>query len=134
MTRLDPPQSLAEHRRELAGLPRPPAAGRLAEEAAADRALARRIHAVQPGIPLEAAYIVLQALRLLHETSPDGVTAAAVVDRLVAAHQTTIGQLRAAEARLCRLEADRCEAVGTPADEGRADRGYWNTLYAGEGE
>jgi hypothetical protein len=67
MTRPTPPQSLAEHRRELAGLPRPPATGRLAEEAAVDRALARRIHAVQPAVAVEQAYIVLQALRLLRD-------------------------------------------------------------------
>ncbi|MDQ0809872.1 hypothetical protein QFZ63_001586 [Streptomyces sp. B3I7] len=94
MTRPDPPQSLAEHRRELAGRPRPPAAGREAEEAAADRALARRIHAVQPAVPVEQAYTVLQALRLLHD--PD--------------------------------------RAGTPGDEARADRAYWDAKYAGEGQ
>ncbi|MFF7147526.1 hypothetical protein ACFZAO_05565 [Streptomyces griseoaurantiacus] len=135
MTRPTPPQSLAEHRRELTGRPRPPAAGRQAEEAAADRALARRIHAAQPGIGLEAAYTVLQALRALHEIAPDGITSAAVVDRLVAAHQATIGELRATEARLRLLEADRSELAGSTAgDEARADRAYWDTLYAGEGE
>lgn len=70
MTRPTPPQSLAEHRRALAGRPRPPAAGRQAEEAAADRALARRIHAARPGIGLEAAYTVLQALREVQAGDP----------------------------------------------------------------
>jgi hypothetical protein len=135
MTRPTPPQSLAEHRRALTGRPRPPAAGQQAEEAAQDRALARRIHVVQPAIGLETAYTVLQALRALHEVAPDGITAAAVVDRLVAAHQATIGELRATEARLRRLEADRSELAGsTSGDEGRADRAYWETRYAGEGE
>lgn len=130
MTRPTPPQSLAEHRRELTGRPRPPAAGRHAEEAAADRALARRIHAAQPSIGLEAAYTVLQALRLLHDVAPDGVTPAAVVDRLVAAHQATIGELRAAQARLHRLEVERGELADLAAgDEARADRAYWNTRY-----
>lgn len=95
MTRPTPPQSLAEHRRALTGRPRPPAAGRQAEEAAADRALARRIHAAQPGIGLEAAYKVLQALREVQA-------------------------------------ADRIH--GSPTDEARADRSYWDARYAGEGE
>jgi hypothetical protein len=133
MTRPTPPQSLAEHRRALAGCPRPPAAGREAEEAAVDRALARRIHAVQPAVPVEQAYTVLQALRLLHEAAPDSAVPAAIVDRLVSAHQATIGQLRAAEARLRHLEAGMpATADLTPGDEARADRAYWNTRFEGQ--
>lgn len=93
MTRPTPPQSLAEHRRALTGRPRPPAAGRQAEEAAQDRALARRIHAAQPSISPEAAYRVLQALREVQA-------------------------------------GDRIH--GSPTDEGRADRAYWNTRYEGD--